>query len=244
MKILQICPPRLSDVPWEIQKSHFQHYYSYTSDYLCYLRRKQIATVVLQLLLFACCCLMPPVMPPVICVGGTLQEQRVCWCGRVEACGRSLLRHGLIFSTAWCTMRLISVEKDWKNVLTQKVVTMNICCECDTACLTFQVPHITTVFSDLLTFERTQQTCHLIAKLSRKQASYLSGKHTHFIKALIKLYTMSQNPTRVTYSNNFGKDGSISSILPLITLHDNNNGKKVNRQKKCDMTVCFQSTDE
>ena len=32
MKILQVCPPHLSDVatlPWEIQKSHFQQYYSY-----------------------------------------------------------------------------------------------------------------------------------------------------------------------------------------------------------------------
>jgi len=52
MQILHICPPHLSDVatlPWEIEKSHFQHYYSYASDYLRYLRRKQIATVVLQL---------------------------------------------------------------------------------------------------------------------------------------------------------------------------------------------------
>jgi len=60
----------------------------------------------------------------------------------VEACGSSLLRHRLNFSTAWCTMRLISVEKDWKHVLTQNVVTLNTCC--DTACLTFQLPHITT----------------------------------------------------------------------------------------------------
>jgi len=32
MKILQICPPNMSSVatlPWEIQKSHFQQYYSY-----------------------------------------------------------------------------------------------------------------------------------------------------------------------------------------------------------------------
>jgi len=32
MKILQVCPPHLSDVatlPREIKKSHFQHYYSY-----------------------------------------------------------------------------------------------------------------------------------------------------------------------------------------------------------------------
>jgi len=33
MKILHICPPHLQDVatlPWEIQKSHFQQYYSHT----------------------------------------------------------------------------------------------------------------------------------------------------------------------------------------------------------------------
>jgi len=29
--------------------------------------------------------------------------------GRVEACGSGLLRHGLNFSTPWCTMRLNSV---------------------------------------------------------------------------------------------------------------------------------------
>ena len=55
MNILHICPPHLSDVAtllWEIQKKVvFQQYYSdiSDSDYLHYLRRKQIATVVLQL---------------------------------------------------------------------------------------------------------------------------------------------------------------------------------------------------
>jgi len=73
---------------------------------------------------------------------GTLQEERVYWCGYVEACGSGLLRHGLNFSTAWCTMRLISVEKHWKHVLTRKVVTLNTCC--DIACLTFQLSHVTT----------------------------------------------------------------------------------------------------
>jgi len=32
MKVLQICPPHLPDVatlPWEVQESHFQQYYSY-----------------------------------------------------------------------------------------------------------------------------------------------------------------------------------------------------------------------
>ena len=40
MKILQICPPHLSDVatlPWEIQKSHFQQYYLYILLILRYL---------------------------------------------------------------------------------------------------------------------------------------------------------------------------------------------------------------
>jgi len=77
-----------------------------------------------------------------LAVWGTLQEVRMYWYGCVEACGSVLLRHGMNFSTDWCTMRLISVEKDWKHVLTHKVVTLNTCC--DIACLTFQSPHITT----------------------------------------------------------------------------------------------------
>jgi len=43
MNTLQIRPPHLSNaatLPWEIQKN-FCHYYSYTSDDLRYLRRKQ-----------------------------------------------------------------------------------------------------------------------------------------------------------------------------------------------------------
>ena len=50
-------------------------------------------------------------------------------------------------NTGWISaqcgvLRLISVEKDWKHVLMQKVVTLNT--YCDTVCLTFQLPHITT----------------------------------------------------------------------------------------------------
>jgi len=71
-----------------------------------------------------------------------IQEEHVYWHGHVAACDSGLLRHGLNFSTAWCTMRVISVEKDWKHVLMQKVVILNTCC--DVACLTFQLPHITT----------------------------------------------------------------------------------------------------
>ena len=57
-------------------------------------------------------------------------------------CSSGLLGQGLNLSTAWCTMRLSNVEKDWNHELKQKVVTLNICC--NTACQTFQLPHITT----------------------------------------------------------------------------------------------------
>jgi len=40
----------------------------------------------------------------------------VYWYGRAEVCGSGLLQHGLNFSTAWCSMRPNSVEKDWKHV--------------------------------------------------------------------------------------------------------------------------------
>jgi len=68
MNTLQICPPHLSDVatlPWEIRKSRFQHYYSYTSDYLRFFLRKNnnwcTAALAVYLLLFgACYCLHSP----------------------------------------------------------------------------------------------------------------------------------------------------------------------------------------
>jgi len=44
MKILQICPPHLSDVatlPREILKSFSTALFTHTSDYLSYIRRKQ-----------------------------------------------------------------------------------------------------------------------------------------------------------------------------------------------------------
>ena len=83
-------------------------------------------------------------MFPIICIALVLHLGHATGGARAlmwTCCGSGLLWHWLNFSTAWCTMRLISVEKDWKHV-TQKVVTLNTCC--DTACLTFQLPHITT----------------------------------------------------------------------------------------------------
>jgi len=71
-----------------------------------------------------------------------LQEEHVYWYGHVAPCGSDLLRHGLNFSILWFTVRLISVEKDQMHVLMQNVVTLNTCR--DIACLTLQLPHITT----------------------------------------------------------------------------------------------------
>jgi len=129
------------------KKVIFQHYYSYTSDYLHYFIRKQITTVILQLQLFTYCCL----VLPVICIDLVLRLGHatggacvLIWTmGHVVACSSGMLQHGLNFSTAWCTVWLISVEKRLETCsLTQKVVTLNTCC--DIACLTFQLPYIKT----------------------------------------------------------------------------------------------------
>ena len=107
-----------------------------------------------------------------------IQEVRVYWYGRVEAeaCSSGLLQHGLNFSTAWCTTRQISVEKDWKHVLMQNVVTPNTCC--DGACPTFQLP---LVFSEppmttsrAPTFERTQQTFSQMKKFCSAQVGVVT----------------------------------------------------------------------
>jgi len=75
-------------------------------------------------------------------------------------------------------MRLISVEKDWKHVLTQKVVTLNTCCH--TACLTFQLPHITT--GSFQSHRRQLTTLQSLQRLkernrrSRRRSMALSSK--------------------------------------------------------------------
>jgi len=106
-----------------------------------------------------------------------------------EACSSGLLQHGLNFSTAWCTMRLISAEKNWKHVLMQNVFTLNTCC--DIACLTFQLSHITTgsfqshrrhcwwwkrenATSEPPEFERTQQTFSQMKKFCSSQVSVVT----------------------------------------------------------------------
>ena len=129
MNILQICPRHLSDVstlPWEIQKSFF----SKTSSN-CY----SVALAVCLLLFSASYYLHSP--STASSTGGAHVLIWTRWGLR-----QRLVVTWMNFSTVWCTTRLISVEKDLKHVLIQNVVTLNTCC--DTACLTFQLPHITT----------------------------------------------------------------------------------------------------
>jgi len=143
MNTSQSRPPHLSYVAtllWEIQKVIFQHYYSYTSNYLVTSEENNsnycTTALAVYVLLFNV---------PIICIVLLLSLGHATGGARVliwTCKGCSLLRHGLNFITAWCTVRLISAEKDWKHVLTQKVVTLNTCC--DIACLTFQLSHITT----------------------------------------------------------------------------------------------------
>jgi len=72
-----------------------------------------------------------------------LQEGHMYWHGHVEACGSGLLWSGLNFSTVGMVYYVTEhCRKNWKDVLMQNVITLNNCC--NTACPTFQLPHITT----------------------------------------------------------------------------------------------------
>ena len=132
MKILQICPPHLSDVatlPWEIKQTFFNiiiHILQKKTNSNCC-----TAAVAVYLLLLSASYYLhsPSTASGARYTGAAINSAHVA-------------KHGLNFSTSWCTMRLISVEKDWKHVFMQKAVTLNTCC--DIACLTFQLPHITT----------------------------------------------------------------------------------------------------
>ena len=90
-------------------------------------------------LLFTYCCL----VLPITCIA-LVRRLGHDTGGRVEACGSGLLRRGLnaefqhsvvYYATERC-------GKNWKHELMQVVVTLITCC--DIACLTFQLPHITT----------------------------------------------------------------------------------------------------
>jgi len=170
---LSISPVKCSHFTFEDPKVIFRHYYSYTSDYLRYLRRKQIESV--YLLLFSASYYLHS---PSTASGAHYRR---------SACNdMDMLRLAV---AACCDMGWISTERGVlcdrsvsKNtvsiILMHKVVTLNTCC--DIACLTFQLPHnITGFFSEppttthnwlfseppSPTFERTQQTFSQIKKV-------------------------------------------------------------------------------
>jgi len=97
----------------------------------------------------------PDLNPVDNCVWACCKSASIEWESAIRtSCGSVLLRHGLNFSWARWTMQLISGEKDWKHVSVQKVVTLNTCC--DVACLTFQLPHITTSSSQSATLPKVR----------------------------------------------------------------------------------------
>ena len=96
--------------------------------------------VVCSLAVSYCCLVLPS-----ICIALLPRLGHASGGARVSiptSCGSGLLRHGLNFSRSRCMMRFISGEKDWKHISMQKVVTLSTCC--DVACLTSQLPLITT----------------------------------------------------------------------------------------------------
>jgi len=69
-------------------------------------------SLTLYLLLFSASCY----LHRLIIASGARYRRSACIESTIYAsCGRSLLRHGLNFSRAWCMMQLISGDKDWKH---------------------------------------------------------------------------------------------------------------------------------
>ena len=153
MNILQICPPHQSDVAtllWEIQKSHFSTLLFIYFRLFTLPQKKtnsSCCTAALAVYLLLCSASYYLHSPSSSTASGARYSRSACIdmdMLRLAAAACCDNGHGLTVSTAWCTVRLTSVDKDWKHVLMRKVVTVNTCC--NTACLTFQLPHITTGF--------------------------------------------------------------------------------------------------
>ena len=122
---------------------------------------------------------------PYYCVWGTLQEERVYWYGHLEACSSGLLRHGLNFSTAWCTTWLNSVEKRLEACINaERGHSEHLLWHClpDIAVAThhnrfFSELPMTThnwLFSGPKTSEKTQQTLSHMKKFSNLQVNVVT----------------------------------------------------------------------
>ena len=146
MSILQICPPHLPDVatlPWKIQKSHFSPLLFIYFRLFTLAQKKTnsncctAALDVYLLLLSASYYLHSPTTASGHATGGARVLIWTCWGLRQRLVATwAEFQHSVVY---YATERC---RKDWKHVLTQKLVTLNTCC--DIACLIFQLPCITT----------------------------------------------------------------------------------------------------
>ena len=154
--IIHICAPHLPFFSLGNPKKSHSFSYSYiTLDYFRHLRRKHIETVVLQLKLFTYCCSVLPkcllsAQPNHITASGERYRRSACIDYRVPDTDE--LRQRLVATWAEFQQSVVydatdQCWKDCKQVSIPKVVISNICCDvaCG-ACLTFQLPHITTGF--------------------------------------------------------------------------------------------------
>ena len=187
MDTLQICPPHLSDVatlPVEIQKKWFFSTLIFIYFRLFTLSQKKTnsnccaAALAVYLLLFnASYYLHSP------STGGACVLIRTCWGlwqRLVVTCAE--FQHSVVYyATDQCR------KKDWKHVLTQKVVTLNTCC--DIACLTFQLPHITV---GSFQSHRRQPTTGFFQSLCRlKDATYTFSQMKKFCSSEVSVVTFS-----------------------------------------------------
>jgi len=169
MNTLQICPPHLSDVatlPWEIQKSFSTLLFIYVRLFKLLQKKTNsiccIAALAVHLLLFGASYYLHS---PSTASGARYRRSS---CVDVAACSSGLLRHGQNFSTAWCSMRLISVERLEECINPEGGHSEHLLWHClpDSPVVThhnrfFSEPPTTThnwLSSEPPTFERTQRT--------------------------------------------------------------------------------------
>ena len=167
-----ICPPHLytaANLPGESQKVIFQQYYSYTSDYLRYLRKNK--------LLLRCPIHRKNVAPLPCKIAQIFYLFHFPRVSTIEyqvairmSCGSVLLWRGLNFSRAWWTILLIIGKKDWKHVPVQKLVILNICCNAAYLALCTNVRRIAfekvcKLWMTLKVIQGHHRCCHLIGHI-------------------------------------------------------------------------------
>ena len=135
MNTLQICLPHLSDddvatLRRKTQKSHFSTllfiyfglFTNSTNSNCC------TAALAVYLLLFSAFCYLHS---PSTATGARYSRSACIETSMLRLAAAACCDMGWTNTrgTWWCTLPLSSVEKDWKRVLMQKVITLNTCCD-------------------------------------------------------------------------------------------------------------------